>query len=137
MLIDKRTNVLLLMLDPSAAFDTINDEKLLKKLECLYGINKGGSIQEARHKTVDFPVDFPRRKNRGISRGISTESSTETKPWNFHRKFHRIKAVELPVEFPLNQNRGISRGNSTESSQRQNRGTFCFNCLNKLIDSKV
>jgi hypothetical protein len=44
MLIDKRTNVLLLMLDLSAGFDTINYEILLKEIECLYGI-KGSVIQ--------------------------------------------------------------------------------------------
>ena len=46
-------------------------------------VHQKGTIQEARHKTVEFLVEFPQRKNRGISRGISTESSTETKPWNF------------------------------------------------------
>ena len=38
MLVDERRNVILLLLDLSAAFDTINHNLLLKKLEKMYGI---------------------------------------------------------------------------------------------------
>ena len=38
-MMDKRNNVVLLLLDLSAAFDTINHGRLLKKLENMYGIN--------------------------------------------------------------------------------------------------
>ena len=58
-----------------------------------------GTIQEARHKTVEFPWKFHRDK--------TVEFPVEF-PWKFHIiktveftwKFHRIKTVEFPVEFP-------------------------------------
>ena len=83
----------------------------------LIAILNKGSIQEARHKTVEFPVEFPRRQtvefplefpqkvpqrlNRGISRGIFTGNSTESTC-------------------------GLSRGTSTESSRETKPWNFLF-----------
>ena len=65
-----------------------------------------GTIQEARHKTVEFPWKFHRIKTVEFPWNFhenSTESSTETKPWNF-----RV----ITMENPQNQNSGISTGRS-------------------------
>ena len=45
--IDKRSKVVLLLLDPSAAFDTVNHQRLLKKLQYFYGI-KGVTLEWIR-----------------------------------------------------------------------------------------
>ena len=68
--------------------------------------SKVATIQEARHKTVEFPWKFHRIKTVEFPwnfHGNSTESSTETKSWNFRG---------ISMEIPQNQNRGISTGRS-------------------------
>ena len=66
-----------------------------------------GTIQEARHKTVELSVEFPQRPNHGNFSGISTESSTETKLWNL------MANAEIPRKVPQELNRGISTETST------------------------
>ena len=90
-----------------------------------------GTIQEARHKMVEFPVELPRDKTvefpqkvpQRLNRGISTE----TKPWKFLWNFHRMRCsvdiwagdatkryLGIPREVPRFWFSGIySMGNST------------------------
>ena len=53
-------------------------------------LNELDSIQEARHKTAEFPVKFHRHKTVEFHRKLHRK---------LHRKFHSHQTMEYPVEF--------------------------------------
>ena len=87
-----------------------------KSIELDFHLTISGTIQEARHKTMEFPVEFPRRQNRelpvefpqkvpqrlnrGISRGISTGNFTESKPWRMN-EWGKWMLLEDLTRFPI------------------------------------